>query len=179
MHVRHRRVISSIGSGFSQRVISIGSEFSHGHTDWPVDFVSKPGVASVSTKTWGCRTNPEGGGTGVCCWEKAKCRAAGGEWLIIFRRVLRSGGFACARWSLFGGGLRFGAPFSKKVENHPSMRHPYKGDGQKIDARNRTSAARQRRGFRRHLCPQDSVVFLDRHKPRASTPKLMQLPENH
>ena len=78
-HVRHRRVIS------------IGSGFSHGHTDWPVDFVSKPGVASVSPKTWRCRTNPEGGGTGVICWGETKCPAAGGELHIIFWRVLRVG----------------------------------------------------------------------------------------
>ena len=60
-----------------------GSGISHGHTDWPVDFVSKPGVASVSPKTWGYRTNPEGGGTGVSCRGETKCRAAGGELHII------------------------------------------------------------------------------------------------
>ena len=59
------------------RVFSGGSRVSHGHTDWPFDFVSKPGVASVLPKAGGCRTNPEGGGTGVdCCGGKLKsgCR---------------------------------------------------------------------------------------------------------
>ena len=39
-----------------RRIISRGSGFSFGHTDWPFDFVSKPGVASVSPKAWGYRT---------------------------------------------------------------------------------------------------------------------------
>ena len=38
-----------------------------------------------------------------------------------------SSGVLVPRLSLFGGGLRFDAPFSEKVENHPSMGHPYKG----------------------------------------------------
>ena len=43
-------------------------------------------------KAWGCRTNPEGGGTGVdCCGGKLKVGLPGGELHIIFRRVLRVG----------------------------------------------------------------------------------------
>ena len=61
-------------------------------------------------------------------------------------------------------------PFGKGRKFHPSM-----GLGQKMDGRNRTSAARQRRGFRRHLCPKTLSSFHDRHKPRPSTPKLVQL----
>ena len=50
------------------------------------------------------------------------------------------------------------------------------GLGQKMDGRNRTSAAKQRRRFRRHLCPKTLSCFHDRHKPRPSIPKLVQLP---
>ena len=42
-----------------------------------------------------------------------------------------------------------------------------------MDARNRTSAARQGRGFRRHLRPNGTVVFRDHLKPRPSTPKFL------
>ena len=66
-----------------RRVITRGSGISHGHTDWPVDFVSKPGVASVSPKTLGYRTNLEGGGTGVSCRGKLKVGLPG-ESCILF-----------------------------------------------------------------------------------------------
>ena len=55
-------------AGGDVRVSLRGSGPSQGHTDWPFDFVSKPGVATVSPKAGGRRTNPEGGGTGVNFW---------------------------------------------------------------------------------------------------------------
>ena len=61
----------------SRRVITRGSGIFHGHTDWPVDLLSKPGVASISPRAWGHRTNPEGGGTGVSWRVETKSRAAG------------------------------------------------------------------------------------------------------
>ena len=54
------------------------------------------------------------------------------------------------------------------------------GTRTKMDARNRTSAARQRRGFRRHFCCRHCRFSNDHHSPRPSTPIFFcNSPEDH
>ena len=133
-----------------------GSGISRGHTSWPVDFGSKPGVASVTPKTWKYRTNPEGGGTSVHCWGKLKVLLPGES-----LHMISGGSLGCFFLpALFGVTLVLDSgstPLSEKVGNPPSMGH-----GQKMRARNPTSAARQRRGFRRHLCPKKRLCRFSR-----------------
>ena len=76
-----------------------------------------------------------------------KVEQAVGE-LLIISGVLRCGLFASLLWERFCTSLvdpGFAPPLGKGVK--------ILGTRTKMDARNRTSAAKQRRGFRRHFCP--------------------------
>ena len=99
-----------------------------GHTDWPFDFVSKPGVASVS---------PEHGGTvpirkAVVLWpiagEGTKFRSAvGGAAYLFLGGVLRSGVLPIFERVALVADSGFTSPFRKNVK---SFLHPW-GMGQK------------------------------------------------
>ena len=138
-----------------RRVISRGSGFSHGHTNWPFDFVSKPGVASISPKNMGGAVPirkvvvP----VSIVVGGKLKVGLPGGSCLSFFWRVFRVGFLPV----LIGVTLVVDSgstlPFRKR-KNIPSMGH-----GQKNGRTESNVSRKAKTWIPSPFVPKDSVVF--------------------